>query len=534
MSFINRAGLRIIIPVLLLFAFRAGLAQNLNISNGLFFDGEPCLAVDPSDPEHLVTAWMGYIPFDQIAIRTRASFDGGRTWSPAAVIPHASASWTSADPSLAFGPQGDVFLSYVDYRKNPDSGAVFVVRSSDGGLSWQGRSRVIDAYADGSKKPIDRPWLSIDRSGGPYSGMMYVTTKPAPWIPPPNRPYFIRSSDVGQSWQAWRYLDTLNWFVGPWIAGPMAAPVAGSGGVFHAVYPSWELSQSLFPRFILASSANGGSSFSYQEVIQGASGVSDTLSKRGYRLAADPSDPQHLAFFFISSVFGDPDLVMTETKDGGASWTALIRINDDPMGNGRMQDLAWADFDISGNLAAAWRDRRHAQDTGYVNPYEIYATVKWRDSASFSPNVRISDTIVQFDSILMAKGNDFMGTCLARDTLLSVWGDTRNGSLNIWFQRTPLKSQGPSEIRPIACEPRPWIRMGPNPVNVVLVVEAPGLCRIRIFGLKGDLMLSMDKGLMTGDGLRKIEAGTENLVPGEYLLEATTSAGIVIARLIKK
>jgi hypothetical protein len=76
--------------------------------------------------------------------------------------------------------------------------------------------------------------------------------------------------------------------------------------------------------------------------------------------------------------------------------------------------------------------------------------------------------------------------------------------------------------------------MGPNPVNVVLVVEAPGLCRIRIFGLKGDLMLSMDKGLMTGDGLRKIEAGTENLVPGEYLLEATTSAGIVIARLIKK
>jgi len=522
---------RLIYTLVFLLVFGDWLeAQNRNISQGLYFDGEPYLVIDPVNPGHMVVAWMGFIPFQQVAIKTRTSFNGGNTWSPVQSLPHASQSYTSADPSLAFDASGNIFLAYVDYRKSPDSGAVYVVKSADGGLSWGQRTKIIDAWDDGVKKPIDRPWLTIDRSGGPYSGHMYVTTKPAPWISPPNRPYFIRSADNGLSWDSWRYLDTLNWMTGPFIAGPMAAPETGPDGRFFAVYPSWELTQSLLPRFIIARSSDGGASFDYHEVGSGAAGVSDTLSKKGYRLIADPANPSHLVFIRISNMYGDPDVISVESYNGGLSWADTIRLNDDPVGNGRMQELAWAGFSPSGDIVAAWRDRRHAPDTGYATSYEIYGTVRWHDSLQFEPNFRISDTIVPFNQVLMGKGNDFMNVAMADDTMSVVWGDTRNGVLSIWFGRMALRNPGPSGIQPVASELLPWLKFGPNPVTDRLWTEAPGLASLKLYDMRGRMIKSAAAG---GDGTtRTVTLLLTGLPPGEYLLEAITGRGNLVQKIL--
>ncbi|MCX6284054.1 MAG: hypothetical protein NTW31_07465 [Bacteroidetes bacterium] len=520
-----------LIMVLLVYGLMAP-AQNINLSQGLYFDGEPYLALDPVNPLHMVVAWMGYIPYQQIAIKTSATFDGGLTWSPVNSISHASPNFTSADPSLAFDASGNLFLAYVDYRKSPDSGAVYVVKSADGGLSWNQWKKVIDAWDDGLKRPIDRPWLTIDRSGGPYNGRMYVTTKPAPWIAPPNRPYLICSADAGQSWESWRYLDTLNWMVGPYIAGPMAAPETGSNGMFYAIYPSWEPAQSLQPRFIIASSANGGNAFSYHEVIIGAAGVTDTLSKKGYRLIADPTDPAHLAFIRISMMFGDPDVVMIESHNAGITWADTTRMNDDSVGNGRMQELAWAGFSPAGDLISAWRDRRHAPDTGYATSYEIYGAVRWHDSLQFSANFRISDTIIGFNQVLRGKGNDFMNVVMADDTMSAVWGDTRNGQLNIWFDRMDLRHPGPSGTRPLATENPPWLKYGPNPVHDKLRAEAPGLSNLMLYDLKGTILKSLSVKGHDNDELRTATLMLSDLPNGEYLLEARTSRGNLIQKIL--
>ncbi len=508
-------------------------AQNVNLSQGLSFDGEPYLAVDPLNQQHLVVAWMGYIPYQQLAIKTIVTFNAGRSWSQVQSIPHASAGFTSADPSLAFDAAGNIFLAYVDYRKNPDSGAVYVMKSSDGGLSWGQRKKVIAAWDDGIKQPIDRPWLSIDRSGGAFSGRMYVTTKPAPWVLPPNRPYFIRSKDSGQSWEGWRYIDTLNWMAGPYIAGPMAAPETGSNGMFYAIYPSYDPSQSLLPRFIIARSADGGSSFNYHQVISGAAGVTDTLAKKGYRLVADPTDESHLAFIRISAMFGDPDVVMTESGDGGISWHDTTRVNDDPAGNGRMQELAWAGFSSKGDLVSAWRDRRHAPDTGYATSYEIYGAVRWHDSLHFSPNFRISDTLVAFNQVLKGKGNDFMNVVMADDTMSAVWGDTRDGKLNIWFDRTDLHHPHPGGIGPVASETPPWLSYGPNPAADRIWAEAPGLACLVLYDLKGNPVRTVSVANPGPDTVNSSTIEISGLPPGEYLLEALTARGNLVQKIIK-
>jgi len=178
------------LPLLLLLAalFRLS-AQNQNISNGQFFDGEPYLAIDPTNPKHIVVAWMGYTFGNPLGIKTRVSFNGGATWSAPKTLPHFSPSFHSADPSLAFGTDGTLYACYIDYRENPDSGGVYVIRSSDGGLNWTNAVKAIDAYADGSKYPLDRPWLTVN----PVNGHLYITTKPAPWVAPTDRTSSARS-----------------------------------------------------------------------------------------------------------------------------------------------------------------------------------------------------------------------------------------------------------------------------------------------------------------------------------------------------
>jgi hypothetical protein len=115
-----------------------------------------------------------------------------------------------------------------------------------------------------------------------------------------------------------------------------------------------------------------------------------------------------------------------------------------------MQDFVWADFDSDGDLVITWRDRRNSSSNGYQTESEIWASVRWKDSTNFSPNFNITSQQVAYDSVLTEKGNDFMCVAVENDTLNAVWGDTRNGKLNIWFQRMSLQNGTVNSIQNIS------------------------------------------------------------------------------------
>ena len=447
---------------------------NSDLSNGLIFDGEPYLAINPTNNQNMVAAWMGMkytSGLFRILIKTRASFDGGNTWSTYNTLPHLGTGFGSADVSMAFDKNGLLYLAYIDYKQSPDSGGIYVTRSMDGGLNWDTPSKAFDMYDVPLKRAIDRPWLVVDNSNTANTGTIYITTKPAPWITPPNRNYYKVSTDSGHTWSAIANVDGGTHLVGDLIAAPMAAPATTINGTFCAMYPSYVASQNIYPAFYLAKSYDKGQTFTYTTAYTTIASTIDTNFKVGYHLATSPIDSNKMVFLSPKSTSGDVDIVALYSNDAGQTWSNSVRVNDNAAGTGKAQDMVWCAYNEVGNLVVTWRDRRNAATTGFWNAgYDFYYAISTDNGQTFSANQQLSSQFIAFDSVIAQNGNDFMSCEYKGDTLYSVWGDTRNGKMNIYFAKTIASTNTNVGITVLDGDDPHW-NIYPNPTHGELNVE---------------------------------------------------------------
>jgi hypothetical protein len=450
-------------------------AQNLNLSTGVVFDGEPFIAVNPNNNQHLVVAWMGFQFGQKIVIKTKVSFDGGNTWSSSTSLPHIEATNGSADPNMYFDDDGNVYLCYIDFdNEDFENGYVVVSKSSDG-LTWDPPVIAIDIEDCPGKLCVDRPWMVIDRSGGALDGNIYISsmTLDHPDVVPPMHPFLVTSFDGGQSFTAPRHLDTINYLVGNEIKQPMPSPAMSANGTLHAIYPTYETSQNVFPQYIHVTTQDGGNSLNHnvQETVMQATGFQvypDT--KSAHLLVADPSDENHLALLFLRIDDADFNVYLSESFDAGQNWTNKLKVNDNTSGEGVVHDLVWAHFNMEGDLAICWRDRRNG-GAGFSGDSEIMGAIKYKDSSTVSTNFLISDQIVEHDNILANSGNDFMCIEYIGDTLHAVWGDVRTGTVNIFYNKL-IVSEQTANIQTITEEDWRFQQLFPNPAEKLITIDA--------------------------------------------------------------
>lgn len=410
---------------------KAQIADNPINANSTW-NGEQSLAIDPTDPNHLVVAWMKFVFFPtpaSVMIATSTSTNGGLTWSTPVNLPHAYPYWTSADPTLAFKNDGTVYLGFIDSNNAKDSGAVYVVKSTNGGNTWGTASKVVD-LADSPDLIIDRPWLAIDNSGGPYNGYLYMATMSYKADPLPHHVYVTRSTDGGTTWGAHLLVDnTIP--LGPSVQA-MGIPTVSKDGRLYIAYLSYNPPQSLFPRFIYALSTDGGATLTNSVILTGvgSSIVNDTLLQYSYKIDANPTNSNNLVFSYVDKSNSDYDIYSTNSNNGGASWSTPARISSDAINNGNNQDMMWANFSSTGKYAAAWRDRR-ANSGAQNQPYKIWGSFSSDGGNTFSPNFQISQTDGPLQ--IPVDGNDFLG-CVLNDTIIyTTWTDKRNTSSNQLF-----------------------------------------------------------------------------------------------------
>lgn len=506
------------------------IGQNMNLSNGNVFDGEPYIAINPMNSQHLVVAWMSWINFaNQFQIKTTTSFDGGQTWSAESLMPHTMSGYSSADPCIDFNNNGEVFVSYIDFTGTtpPVTGGIYVCKSTDGGLSWEAPLEVINTSFDGTKWPIDRPWMVIDKSNTANEGNIYVTTFNLNRTNPSFNPYLSISVDNGNSFST-RYIDTAGWLAGNLNPLPMCSPTVSSSGIFYGAYPSYVLSQSLYFQSFLAYSNDGGTNMEHELIITYPPNTvaNDSLAKKAALLLSNPANSNHLALAYLTIEHGDMDVNLIESFDAGMNWTTPIRLNDDPIANNRMQDMIWGDFDTDGDLVISWRDRRNGTDSTYETSSEFWATFRDSDSAQFAPNFQITDQTVAYDSVLESAGCDFMCIKLQDDVINAVWNDTRDGKLNIWYQKMNTDGSVLATTQ-ISSEALPKIVIFPNPATSLITVQGTAMTLVEVFDENGKRVLQK---VVQEEDL--VDFDVRSLKNGSYLLRVETKVGTFAETLL--
>ncbi|RMF69990.1 MAG: hypothetical protein D6743_00945, partial [Calditrichaeota bacterium] len=426
-----------VVLVLLILLVRENIAQtgDVNLSNLAGFDGEPFVAVNPTDANNLIAGWMRLRLDGRIWIATRASFDGGKTWSKLQFLPHDSDSFNAADVSIAFDGAGTAYLTFVDFRvsSTDTSGVILLTQSQDGGLSWTPVTPVINA-SDRPDIPIDRPWVAVDTGDGPLAGTLYVVSMSYNQFPGQHHVYLRSTTDGGTTWSPIRQVDSPAFSVGTLKSSPGALSV-GAGGKIYLAYMSFDTTASPFLRFYAAVSEDGATF--QRHVVRNVVLTPQLRFNLGWSLAADPVREGQAALCWIDERFGDVDVVLSSTTDLGQTWSVPKRINDDPTGTGVAQDMLWAAYSPGGVLGIAWRDRRNS-GAGQGMPFEIYATVSEDGASSFSANFRISE--VSSPDPLVNCCNDFLSVGMDAEFMDFVWGDYRNSNWDIYYHRIAIGS----------------------------------------------------------------------------------------------
>lgn len=509
-----------IIFLLIVYSVNNFAQTNTNISNFTYWDTEPSIAINPTNSNNLVAAWMKATAFGIISVATSYSTNAGNTWSTPATIPHLYTNFTSADVSLAFNAAGDVYLCYIDFATTQDSGYVMVVRSVTGGASWGTGVKVINGLQT-PDLPIDRPWLVIDNSGGTYNGRVYVVSKSVEVGAMPHHIWTKYSADNGATWSSQKLVDDS--IPTNLVTNAMGVPAVGADGNFYIAYVSYNPSQSLYARLICLKSTDGGQSFIPYIIGNAAanSPLTDSLFQGSYVLSANPTNAGNLIFTFTDQRNGDPDILSVFSNNGGVTWTSTpMRVNDDAIGNGAGQDMCWAGFSQTGKYAVSWRDRRNTGGTS-TSSFEIYTTVSTDAGVSYKPNYKTSSAASPFINI--QKGNDFIGICMDDNFVYSDWCDLRTGNTEIFVGKVPMSTfTGISEsLNNDALQ----IKLFPNPssenATLVLNLMQKQFLQITLCDVQGKLLKNVFSGNLAA-GEKQLQINTSDLDSGSYMLRIET------------
>jgi hypothetical protein len=190
--------------------FSAG-CDGVPASGTLYTDtaAEPYLAVNPTSPLNLISAWQQNRWSDEGAqgLGLAASFDGGLTWrlSNAAFSRCTGGNSGNAgnyaratDVWLTVTPSGVVYALSLSFTGAPlaagSSSAMLVAQSRDGGLTWSAPTALIQ---DGSQFLNDKGSITADSTDANYVYAVWdrLTGQTA------GPSYFAVTADAGSTWQ---------------------------------------------------------------------------------------------------------------------------------------------------------------------------------------------------------------------------------------------------------------------------------------------------------------------------------------------
>src|SRR5438876_1178159 len=343
---------------------------------------EPSIAVDPTDGNKMVIGWR---QFNTVNSNFRQggwgyTTDGGTTWTFPGVLEN---NVFRSDPVTNSNETGTFF-----YLSLLQSFCDNIWRSTNGGQSWT------ELQADGAAGGGDKEWFTIDKTAGMGHSFQYQTWSTAAEC---SFGQFSRSTDGGVTWQSplgipnsvvWGTLDVAtngNLFIGG---------AAGFSSPFYCIRSTNAQNPGVTPTFDQVTQVNLGGSLDFGDTIN-PGGLEGQLF-----LAVDRSGgPTNNNIYMLATIqpFGfstGTDIMFTRSIDGGLTFSAPHRINDDPVNHNKWHWFGTLSVAPNGRIDSVWFDTRNAANN---TDSQLFYSFSTDGGVSWAPNVAVSNSFTPFE-----------------------------------------------------------------------------------------------------------------------------------------
>jgi BNR/Asp-box repeat protein len=337
---------------------------------------EPSISVDPTDGNKMAIGWRQFNTYTSDFRQAGYGYttDSGLTWHFPGVLQN---NVFRSDPVTNSDETGTFF--YLSLLVNTFCGDIW--RSTNGGQTWTEQS------PDGGAHSGDKEWFTVDRTptsmGHGFQYQFWTEIFACEFGG------FSRSIDGGATWQTpisitnapqWGTLDVAsngNLFIGG----------GNSGSSFWCIRSSNAQNPAVTPTFDQITTVNMGGSLVFGGTVN-PGGLAGQIF-----LAVDRSGgPTNNNIYMVASVSpsgGGTNVMFSRSTDGGLSFSAPVRINDDPVNTSKWHWFGTIGVAPNGRIDSVWLDSRNAANNTDSQLFYSYST---DGGVTWSPNVAVSDS----------------------------------------------------------------------------------------------------------------------------------------------
>ena len=329
------------------------LYPNVNISLDASPQNEPSVKISRKDPNRVVAAWRDFRTGVEPAVRRVGysySTDGGTTWSTSQLLAPFNATYPrTSDPAVGVDTSGNFYIATISITNTNSNGKIIVYKSTDQGETF---GQTFVAPADTGNFFDDKEYIESDLTpSSPFANRLYIS-----WtrFQPSSAISMTSSSNGGITWSLQTRIDDG-------VGGQGSDLCVGPSGDVYIVWAGG-------PGILFDKSTDGGSSFSTDVLVDSLHGGMGGFPSIACDLSGGPNSG-HLYTVFSDGRNGDLDVFLSSSSDGGANWSAPVRVNNDPVGNSKSQYWPWVAVDDFGAISIVFYDTRNTPSNSIIEAY---------------------------------------------------------------------------------------------------------------------------------------------------------------------
>ena len=428
-------------------------ASGLNITGDAA--NEPSIAVDPTNGNRMVIGWR---QFNSVSSNFRQSgygytSNGGSTWTFPGVLEN---NVFRSDPVLVADDIGRFF-----YNSLLETFFDNIWRSLDSGQTWT------NLQGAGNATGGDKQWHQIDNTNSTGHGFQYQA-----WSTAGNNfggRQFSRSTDGGVTW-----MDPINIPNSP-IWGTLDVDsngnlfIGGVNGSFRCLRSSNAKNGAVTPTFDQNVVVNMGGTITSSQTINPGGLTGQLFLAVDRSGTATNNNIYMLASVRPTGAGGGADVRFARSTNGGVSFSASIRINDDAVNASKWHWMGTLSVAPNGRIDSVWLDTRNAANNTDSQLFYSYST---DGGVTWAPNVSVSNSFNPFLGYPQQnKMGDYM-TIVSDNTGANVaYAATFNLEEDIYYVR--VAPAGPTQSYSSTPPPSPTPPATPSPTATVPPTPTP-------------------------------------------------------------